>query len=289
MATNNIELRSIRSLSGLNFFIPDYQRGYRWSDGQVKQMLNDFKEFCKRVDDKKVKAGEFYCLQPIVVKKRIWTEEVGDQTTTIEGYEVIDGQQRLTTLYIILKSIESVCQLLFPQFKFYRIKYETRLEYDSQSFLQNINNTTTQADEFIDFYYMKLVHDAVSSWFEANSDDRNNIAFALLKQSVVSDSNIDTANNIRVIWYEVTDEESATSIDIFTRLNIGKIPLTNAELIKALLLRRGNFVQRQFNVEMLVFVVLAGDGFHFLFCEVAHTLAQGFLFFGEVEVHISKF
>ena len=251
MATNNIELRSIRSLSGLNFFIPDYQRGYRWSDGQVKQMLNDFKEFCKRVDDKKVKAGEFYCLQPIVVKKRIWTEEVGDQTTTIEGYEVIDGQQRLTTLYIILKSIESVCQLLFPQFKFYRIKYETRLEYDSQSFLQNINNTTTQADEFIDFYYMKLVHDAVSSWFEANSDDRNNIAFALLKQSVVSDSNIDTANNIRVIWYEVTDEESATSIDIFTRLNIGKIPLTNAELIKALLLRRGNFVDTDVTMKQL--------------------------------------
>ena len=51
MAANKIELKSIRSLSGLKFYIPDYQRGYRWSDGQVKQMLNDFKEFCKRIDD----------------------------------------------------------------------------------------------------------------------------------------------------------------------------------------------------------------------------------------------
>lgn len=49
MATNNIELKSIRSLSGLKFYIPDYQRGYRWSDGQVIQMLNDFKEFFKRM------------------------------------------------------------------------------------------------------------------------------------------------------------------------------------------------------------------------------------------------
>ena len=249
MATNNIELRSIRSLSGLNFYIPDYQRGYRWSDGQVKQMLNDFKEFCKRIDDDQVKAGEFYCLQPIVVKKRSWIDLDGNQT--IEGYEVIDGQQRLTTLYIILKSIEQMCKILFPQFKFYSIKYETRLEYDSQSFLQNINNNTAQADEFIDFYYMKLVHDAVTTWFEINPDDSLKIARALLEQSIDSDSKIDKAKNIRVIWYEVMDEESATSIDIFTRLNIGKIPLTNAELIKALLLRRGNFVDTDVTMKQL--------------------------------------
>ena len=251
MANNNIELRSIRSLSGLNFFIPDYQRGYRWSNNQVRQMLNDFKEFCKRIDNKQLKAGEFYCLQPIVVKKRTWTDTEGDQTVNIEGYEVIDGQQRLTTLFIILKSIEQVCQILYPQFKFYNIKYETRLEYDSQSFLQNINTGTAQADEFIDFYYMKLVHDAVTSWFDTNPDVKLKIARALLEQSIDPDTNIDNENNIRVIWYEVTDEESATSIDIFTRLNIGKIPLTNAELIKALLLRRGNFVDTDVTMKQL--------------------------------------
>ena len=251
MATNNIELRSIRSLSGFNFYIPDYQRGYRWSDGQVKQMLNDFKEFYKRIDNKQLKAGEFYCLQPIVVKKRTWTDTDGGQTVTTVGYEVIDGQQRLTTLYIILKSIEQVCQILYPQFKFYSIKYETRLEYDSQNYLQNINTSTAQADEFIDFYYMKLVHDAVTSWFESNPDDKLKIARALLEQSIDLDTNIDNENNIRVIWYEVMDDESATSIDIFTRLNIGKIPLTNAELIKALLLRRGNFVDTDVTMKQL--------------------------------------
>ena len=86
MATNNIELRSIRSLSGLNFFIPDYQRGYRWSDGQVIQMLNDFKEFCKRIDNDQVKAGEFYCLQPIVVKKKTWNDIEDGHSVITEGY-----------------------------------------------------------------------------------------------------------------------------------------------------------------------------------------------------------
>ncbi len=251
MATNNIELRSIRSLSGLNFYIPDYQRGYRWSDVQVTQMLNDFKEFCKHMEDEQVRTGEFYCLQPIVVKKRTWTDKDGDNTITTEGYEVIDGQQRLTTLYIILKCLDQICQILYPQFKFYNVKYETRLEYDSQEFLQKINTETSNANEFIDFYYMKIVHDTVVSWFKTNPDDNLKIARALLEQSIDSDTQIDKAKNVRVIWYEVMDQESATSIDIFTRLNIGKIPLTNAELIKALLLRRGNFVDTDVTMKQL--------------------------------------
>ncbi|WP_405373417.1 DUF262 domain-containing protein [Pseudobutyrivibrio sp.] len=253
MATNYIDLKNIHSLSGLNFYIPEYQRGYRWSDGQVIQMLNDFKEFCKRIEDEQVRTGEFYCLQPIVVKKRTWKDKDGDKSITTEGYEVIDGQQRLTTLFIILKSLEQICQILYPEFKFYNIKYDTRLEYDydSQEFLQNINTKSSNANEFIDFYYMKIVHDAVISWFKTNPDDKLKIARALLEQSKDSNTHIDKAKNIRVIWYEVMDEESATSIDIYTRLNIGKIPLTNAELIKALLLRRGNFVDTDVTMKQL--------------------------------------
>ena len=250
MATNIIELRSIRSLSGQNFYIPDYQRGFRWSDDQVTQMLNDFKEFCKRIEDEQVKAGEFYCLQPIVVKKKSWVDEV-NPGNTVDGFEVIDGQQRLTTLFIILKSIEQICKILYPQFKLYTIKYETRLEYDSQHFLENINVDVSEANEFIDFYYMKMVHDAVESWIKSNPDDNLKIARALLEQSIDGETKIDKAKNIRVIWYEVLDEESASSIDIFTRLNIGKIPLTNAELIKALLLRRGNFVDTDVTMKQL--------------------------------------
>ena len=36
MAENIIGLKSVRELLGLNFFIPDYQRGYRWTAQQVE-------------------------------------------------------------------------------------------------------------------------------------------------------------------------------------------------------------------------------------------------------------
>ena len=91
MNTNNIDLKSIRSLSGLNFYIPDYQRGYRWSDSQAIQMLCDFQEFCKRIDNDNVRTGEYYCLQPIVVKEKSWIEKQEDGSeVTVNGYEVIE-------------------------------------------------------------------------------------------------------------------------------------------------------------------------------------------------------
>lgn len=245
---NTIELRNIRSLSGMNFFIPDYQRGYRWTSDQAIQMLEDFKEFCKRIENDKVSPGEFYCLQPIVVKPKAWQDKDGNDIT---GYEVIDGQQRLTTLFIILKCIDNIAQVLFEDFRLYSLTYETRLEYDSQKFLESIDHPSNDANEFIDFFYMDMVYQAAIRWFDSNTDYKKRICNALLDRSIDEETNQDKAKNIRVIWYEVTEDSSATSIDIFTRLNIGKIPLTNAELIKALLLRKGNFAESESSMRQL--------------------------------------
>lgn len=249
---NTIKLKNIRSLSGLNFFIPNYQRGYRWSESEAKLLLNDLKEFCKRVKEE----GEFYCLQPIVVRKRTWNKVENGQQEKAEGYEVIDGQQRLTTLFILLKFLEIIRTAIYKdKFKLYTINYETRFDLDSlsgfnsQYFLENIDKLSNeQANDFIDFYYMKSVYNFIKQWFEDESKKQVDgesidldfeITRILLEQRI--ENNVDKVNNVRVIWYEVTEEDSSTSVDIFTRLNIGKIPLTNAELIKALLLCRGNF------------------------------------------------
>ncbi len=232
MSENTIQLRNLYSLSGMKFFIPDYQRGYRWTESEVTKMLDDFKEFYKHMLDGGGNIGEFYCLQPIVVKKN----------SDVQGYEVIDGQQRLTTLYIILKYLENVRKVNYEEFEMFSIQYQTRLEFDSKNFLENISDKNIdESREYIDFFYMKKVYDKISVWFDKpeNKGYKKHITDALLSHNIITGTEIDNAPNIRVIWYELNDD--AESIDIFTRLNIGKIPLTNAELIKALLLRRGNF------------------------------------------------
>lgn len=100
---STIDLWDINKLINKKFYIPTYQRGYRWDEQQVKDLLNDLYEFKSTAN---TSNGEFYCLQPIVVMKN------GDR------YDVIDGQQRLTTILIILKYLR--------QRKVFTIDYATR-------------------------------------------------------------------------------------------------------------------------------------------------------------------
>lgn len=105
---------------------------------------------------------------------------------------------------------------------------------------------------------MRSVYDSINDWFKKSYDGKSDydrkIIDALLSQDIEETeggSDIDKANNVRMIWYEVSDSENSSSNDIFTRLNIGKIPLTNAELIKALLLRRGNFIESEASLKQI--------------------------------------
>lgn len=221
---SKIELKTVNELFGMNFYIPSYQRGYRWTEQQVKDLLNDINEF-------KPEAGDWYCLQPLVVKKQIldidlFKQEIENKTELQEitaalnkqiRYEVIDGQQRLTTIHIVLS--------YFKATNTFDIEYETRKE--SKEFLRNIttkNESLSQA--YIDFSYMYRAYNTVETFMEQrNQEQRDNFKDKL-------------ENSVKFIWYE-TDEPDP--IKVFTRLNIGKIPLTNAELIKALFLNRSNF------------------------------------------------
>ena len=76
---------------GLTFYIDAYQRGYRWTEIEVRDLLEDIHEFSKCGYAANPSVSKFYCLQPIIITKQ-------DE----KKYKVIDGQQRLTTLYLIL-------------------------------------------------------------------------------------------------------------------------------------------------------------------------------------------
>ena len=92
---NSLELKAIAKLDGRNFFVDSYQRGYKWKPQQVEALLNDIDEF----EPKDV--NEFYCLQPVVIKRKPIQHE-GKETVF---WELIDGQQRMTTIFIILSHL----------------------------------------------------------------------------------------------------------------------------------------------------------------------------------------
>lgn len=207
MTENKIELKSVSDLLGMKFFIPSYQRGYRWTEQQVKDLLNDVNEF--KPEKVESKEDTWYCLQPLVVKKMDDERKSECQLDEKDWYEVIDGQQRLTTIFIILNLLETDSAL--------SLKYQTRP--DSETFLQNIKNDGQNAEN-IDYHFMIGAKNTVKEW----PGDKLNLAKKLKE-------------NCKVIWYESQDN----AYEVFKRLNSGKISLSNAELVKALLLKDDNF------------------------------------------------
>lgn len=213
-----IEQRSVRDIidKKINFNVPAYQRGYRWNKLNVTDLLDDLLEFIQDGSSRK-----FYCLQPLVVKK------IGENR-----YNVIDGQQRLTTIFIILKYLENLLKEKNGIDEIYTLCYETRK--DSKDFLQNIaSKTQDESNQNMDYFCMHQAYGAIKSWFE------NKNASELLE---IFTNSKDDKYHIEFIWYEVEDNED--EVKIFARLNSGKIPLTNAELIKALFLNVRNLKTR---------------------------------------------
>lgn len=93
----------ISELLSRNFYIRSYQRGYRWTETQVKNLLNDIDSFTPQICDGKKQVPSWYCLQPLVVKEMDQQEKKEFGLTADEQwYEVIDGQQRLTTIFLII-------------------------------------------------------------------------------------------------------------------------------------------------------------------------------------------
>lgn len=237
MSDNKIELKSVKELLGMKFFIPSYQRGYRWTEQQVKDLLNDIWDFSK----KKKNEYEFYCVQPLVVKR---IDESHKKELKLElnedWYEVIDGQQRLTTIYLILSAVRDAISILRLPTNLYELKYQrTNQHYDFTEFLKNVRSISNVEFGHIEYYHVSSAYLTVINWLKDNEVNLGEFCNALLKHDL-DDSNPqrDKANNIRFIWYESVDEDP---IKVFTRLNIGKISLTNAELIKALFINRSNF------------------------------------------------
>jgi len=231
---NNLTLVSINQLLDADFFIPSYQRGYRWTDVQVEQLLTDIWEFRqKRPKLLTEEEKPFYCLQPVAVKKK---ECDGKQF-----WEVIDGQQRLTTILIILYYFNET-EFKEPK-RLFSLNYQTRT--DSDIFLKNIRDAKL-AETNIDFHHIYLAYKTVTKWFDDRKKGNEAIRGEFYPVLI---------NEAKVIWYKVEtakdDEERSASIDVFTRLNIGKIPLTNAELVKALFLQKDNFENGKVNLKQL--------------------------------------
>ena len=220
----------------INFYIASYQRGYRWGEDEVIALLDDIYEVYIHKD-----KVQNYCLQPLVIKKcnnvtfnqqlsvlfdssKDGKDNVSNKDDNIlnqEAYELLDGQQRLTTLWIILNTINQKLPSSFsPKYSIY---YELMRQIDND--------------------FIKEAKEKIEEWIETKKMEKNN-----LEEINLGNYRKTILENIYFIWYEVKSNESSQLTDgsqgqsekLFRKINKGKIELTNAELFKAMLLNSEN-------------------------------------------------
>lgn len=249
----------LKDVVGFSYVIGSYQRGYRWDEVNVRELLEDIFED-KLVEDYRFTRNDYmdenevitelisrvrdteYCLQPLVLKKND------------NGYSVIDGQQRLTTLYIIMKALCSVSDKKFPV-KF-SIEYKSREK--SKEFLQNLSDDSEATN--IDAAYILQAYHFSEEWFL----ERNKAFIELLDENFVecNESRLISAfatylykillEKTKFIWDEI-DESSADmnkkEQKIFADRNTGRLELTDSELIKSLFMNPEYYGKGEVNLK----------------------------------------
>lgn len=214
-------ITSIDKLMGRTLFVPGYQRGYRWGRQEVEALLNDLWEFYLQTDGEK---NVFYCLQPIVLYKDEQARE-----------NLLDGQQRLTTIYLLLSYLDTRRREEGYDKPLFTLEYATR--EDSADFLAKKLFASEESEEAsnVDYHYMRAAYGYIKDWF-TQAPKHPGAAAKLIPLLLDEDGK---GPNVRVIEYHIEDDSNP--IDVFLRLNQGKIPLTDAELTKALFLQSDKY------------------------------------------------
>ncbi|MBD5216654.1 MAG: DUF262 domain-containing protein [Bacteroidales bacterium] len=197
------------------FEIPSFQRGYRWTSKQVKDLLKDLMHF-STADS--TDSNSVYYLQPLVIRGEDFR------------WQVLDGQQRLTTLKLILNAIKP----------YGRSSVNKKIEYDIRYLIRpNFDFYNASTTDNLDSYYIAKAQETIKLWLDSQKDDDlaefADVMFGLSK-----------TKKVKFIWYEVEGDDCSDSgaIAIFNRLNRGKLKLTPSELIKALLIISADSTER---------------------------------------------
>lgn len=205
-------------LQGKTYSIPPYQRGYKWDTKDIERLLKDINEFSPNED-----LNLFYCLQNITLV------ESQDSKT----FNVVDGQQRLTTLTVILSYLNEY-ELINEKLQ-YNVRKETEEFLKEYIFkpneLKNIQNweqfleiTSIEGKDYDyqDVFYLFNAYKAIQTWFETYPN-----SVTAMKDKIL--------NHVKLI---VNLPKNIEEQELFENLNGKRVPLDGADLIRALIITR---------------------------------------------------
>ena len=253
------------------FIIPAFQRGYRWETVQVHELLDDiYTNYKKYFYSDLRKESKWYCIQPLVLKR---------SDCFLNEYRVIDGQQRLTTIALILEALNNQVPDENIFYAYIPISYESRSE--SEEFLYNIGEkcknainsiknsgkSTTSPEEMVEktinlieqlptdlnSRYMLNAY-LYAYWYFSDIINGNGGCkdyFSFAEKEWSKDEQWEPKRFLllaemileftSVIWYTI-DDTGGEEHKVFEDFNSGKISLTGSELVKGVFMNPDNYI-----------------------------------------------
>lgn len=197
------------------FVIPNYQRGYKWEGRDVVKLLEDISKF-------QPGNGKFYCLQNITI------------VPAGNHFHVVDGQQRLTTLTVLLALLgrpELVKgKVVFPSNS---IRKKTNEFLETYVIGDSAKISSYKWESFIheqpsfdhqDIAHIFQAYKEAKAWFDRNA--------SIIKSEFLSKLMLDVKIIVNLVTNEANEEK------IFGNLNSKRIPLDGADLVRAILITR---------------------------------------------------
>lgn len=237
MSKLNIDQKSISALFSdkkSDFLIPDYQRPYAWEDTECQTLWDDIFEFAIPDNDAtKFNENEEYFLGPIVTFRN---KEKGNKL------EIIDGQQRLTTLMLLLRAFYSAFGSMQDQNSINTKKEIEKCIWKTDEFGNPNKNalkidsevaTDDDKDEFLTILKTGIATKEHKSQYAENYRFFQSKIDQFLREfpSYFSHLPIRVLNNCILLPIEAESQD--TALQIFSTLNDRGLPLSDADIFKA--------------------------------------------------------
>lgn len=240
MATEiKCEKKVIREIFELWYQIPEYQRPYVWETDQVKELLEDTRDAYRSNQDAQ------YFLGSMVLK----INKKSENGVTYNEYELLDGQQRLSTIFLMFAVIRDMAD---------KKKYKQIVQQCENAVYQEENTYINQPERVrIVFNIREEVRDFVDRFVKTEDGttqigelqklaaDRSvnvsikNMASAIL---TIRDFLKETIEELpgyfkyfltKVLMIYVATEELQDAFQLFTVLNNRGVKLSNSDILKA--------------------------------------------------------
>lgn len=211
------------------FIIPEYQRPYEWDEEQVDTLFDDLWEFSASDKDE----NEDYFLGCIVFFENDDNE-----------YEIIDGQQRITSLFLFLRAIYSVLEAgeESKESKNFMSKIEKSIWPEDDMTGDVFKNQTLLVSRVVDSQYGDVLTDILTTGaVKEDQNDRYSENFKRFQsrfKTAAAESSLSIypfLNDItkHVIIFPIQADTQETALRIFSTLNDRGLPLSDADIFKA--------------------------------------------------------